>query len=382
MQENASCSFTLNGEDSLFEAADSILPGKMDTPALLRVLQEKMRVIPFGDYLRRYLYLATGMDGPFRDVPNETYRTILINAFRDSVTPGSLRGERMRLSTAAWRWLEFPTVQREGVLLLGFGLSMTVEDVNLLLTKACHGHELDPDDPLEGICRHCYARRYSFSRMQLLRSLLEEDPETWKTRLEKGTPGSGFHAERMIHDDLALLRRLAAAGQPTPMIRKTREVFTVLYDQVCAKIAKEMNKERSAVTCSDVERHFCPITRLDAHGNMVMKLHRDLRPILEGKRMSRHRAYLLLNRQLEPARHDILNLLFFLRAEEDAWAEPRQRLTQFVDRADRLLGECGFSPVYTADPYECLLMLSLLSEDPMGFYLDVLEQALDRGEKA
>ena len=52
MQENASCSFTLNGEDSLFEAADSILPGKMDTPALLRFLQEKMRVIPFGDYLQ------------------------------------------------------------------------------------------------------------------------------------------------------------------------------------------------------------------------------------------------------------------------------------------------------------------------------------------
>ena len=382
LEGERSFSFTLKGNNKLRALEEELRGSELFSPLIYDEMRTEIRAIPFGDYLKRYIYVNSSLSGHFREVPVKEYRQILMDTFRENGVPATIEKSETRLATVTGRWLEQYKVGRETVLLLGFGLGMMEEEVDSFLTDALHDHAMHPDDPLEGICRHCYARRYSFSRMQLLRSLLEEDPETWKTRLEKGTPGSGFHAERMIHDDLALLRRLAAAGQPTPMIRKTREVFTVLYDQVCAKIAKEMNKERSAVTCSDVERHFCPITRLDAHGNMVMKLHRDLRPILEGKRMSRHRAYLLLNRQLEPARHDILNLLFFLRAEEDAWAEPRQRLTQFVDRADRLLGECGFSPVYTADPYECLLMLSLLSEDPMGFYLDVLEQALDRGEKA
>ena len=298
MKELSSCSFTLDAEDRLFEAADTLLPEKTDSPTLLNFFRDRMRVIPFGDYLKRYLYLAAGMEGPFHEIPNETYRKILINAFRENVTPASLRGDRVHLSTAAWRWLEYPTAQRDGVLLLGFGLSMTVEDVNLLLTNACHGHVLDPDDPLEGICAHCYARQYSFSRMKLLRSMLAEAPETWESQLKQKSPGAGFRAERMLHDDLSLLRRLSAAEQPTPMVRKTREVFSALYDQVCVQIAKEMNKERAAVTCSDIERHFCPITRLDAHGNMIMTLRRDMRTFLEGKRMSRHRVYMLLNTRL------------------------------------------------------------------------------------
>ena len=378
MKEHSSCSFTLDAEDRLFEAADTLLPEKTDSPTLLNFFRDRMRVIPFGDYLKRYLYLAAGMEGPFHEIPNETYRKILINAFRENVTPASLRGDRVHLSTAAWRWLEYPTAQRDGVLLLGFGLSMTVEDVNLLLTKACHGHVLDPDDPLEGICAHCYARQYSFSRMKLLRSMLAEAPETWESQLKQKSPGAGFRAERMLHDDLSLLRRLSAAEQPTPMVRKTREVFSALYDQVCVQIAKEMNKERAAVTCSDIERHFCPITRLDAHGNMIMTLRRDMRTFLEGKRMSRHRVYMLLNNRLPLTRYDLLNLIFFLCAGKNAWAEPRERLAWFKDQANRYLAECGFGPVYMADPYECLLILSLLSEDPMGFYLDILEQAMEK----
>ena len=375
MAESATVSFTLEGERHLFETAESFSLGHLNAQELLFTLKERIRVIPFGDYLRRYLYRATGMEGTFSEVPDDTYQQILLDAFHDSGTPASLTGQWLRLSTVTRRWLEQPTVRRDVVMLLGFGLSMQAEEVNLLLQSACHDHALDPDDPLEGICLHCYQRHYSFSRMSLLRSLLPEPEEKWESLLGIGTSGSSFLMQRTIHEDSALLKRLSVSTPPTPQALKIRAHFLSLYDRVCESIARETGKARAAVTCSDIERCFCPVTRLDSHGNMVMTLQPELRPYLEGRRLNRHRAYQLLHHQIEPSRYDLLNLLFYLRTEEDLQADSQKRLMHFLDQANPLLTECGYGPVYMADPYECLLMLSLLSEDPMGTYLDMLESA-------
>ena len=40
---------------------------------------------------------------------------------------------------------------------------------------------------------------------------------------------------------------------------------------------------------------------------------------------------------------------------------------------DGLLAECGFEPLYPADPYDCFILICILSVDPMGTYADVLE---------
>ena len=180
----------------------------------------------------------------------------------------------------------------------------------------------------------------------------------------------------MIHEDLTLLKRLSSISLPTPQLQKTRAHFLTLYKRVCKSIAREMGKPLAAVTCSDVERHFCPVTRLDPHGNMIMTLQPELQPYLEGRRMNRHRAYMLLHHQIEPSRYDLLSLLFYLKAEEDFQADSRKRLEHFLDKANQMLEECSHGPVCTTDPYEYLLILSLMSEDPMGTYLDFLESAL------
>ncbi len=43
-----------------------------------------------------------------------------------------------------------------------------------------------------------------------------------------------------------------------------------------------------------------------------------------------------------------------------------------------MLDACGFGPVYTGDPYECLLMMALSTPDPMETYVDVMRMARDQ----
>ena len=48
-------------------------------------------------------------------------------------------------------------------------------------------------------------------------------------------------------------------------------------------------------------------------------------------------------------------------------------LKDFIHTTNRMLERCGMGPLYIANPYECFILMCLLSEDPLGTYSDVLE---------
>ena len=58
--------------------------------------------------------------------------------------------------------------------------------------------------------------------------------------------------------------------------------------------------------------------------------------------------------------------------------EPEERLEHYRTEMNRMLDACGFGPVYTGDPYECLLMMALSTPDPMETYVDVMRMARDQ----
>ena len=144
---------------------------------IYQALVKKLRFIPFGDYLKRYIYQAAEMTGSFREIDPEVYRRILTDSFRETGTPASFEPTTARLSMLAKNWLTQQTVRRSVVLLLGFGLRMTEDEVNDMLLKALQEQSLNEKDPMELICAYCYRNHLSFASYERLSAAFRGMPE-------------------------------------------------------------------------------------------------------------------------------------------------------------------------------------------------------------
>ena len=58
-----------------------------DMDVIYETLKEKVQILSFGDHLKRYLYRKAGMSRDYLQIPPETYRTVLCNAFKENQTP-------------------------------------------------------------------------------------------------------------------------------------------------------------------------------------------------------------------------------------------------------------------------------------------------------
>ena len=56
-------------------------------------------------------------------------------------------------------------------------------------------------------------------------------------------------------------------------------------------------------------------------------------------------------------------------------SDAKTRFLEFVDDTNTILNECSMGEILTSNPYECFIMMCMLSEDPLGTYADVLEMS-------
>ena len=377
--EERSFSFTLQGKKKLAKASAFLEYRGMDDQLIYQTIRDDVKAIPFCDYLKRYIYLNSGMSGSYKDIPLKEYRQTLMDAFRENGVPASMDNKDVRLATGTGRWLEQTRTGRDTVLLLGFGLRMLAEEVDDLLMTALHGHRLDPEDPLEGICRYCYIHNYGFDKMRRLRQMYAQGPSSLEQyKLETG---SRLQAGRIIRQDRELLEGLFNAGSKTAMKRRTEECFQKLVRDAQRKMILESSGQLNGnVSAADMERVFCPPVFRDRYGNLKLSIRPELRQELSSKRFTRQHLHLLLSGKKEPDRYDLLTLGFYMHAGSagtNAPSDVSQRVKLFEENMNRILDDCGYGPVYTADPYECYLMMSLASDDPMEAYSNVMEMALD-----
>ena len=117
--------YTDRGWNDLYEIVDDPDFCGHEAEKIYRDLTQKQRLIPFCDYLKRFLYDSAGLSGSFREIPLSEYQGILRAAFRETGTPASFDDVSTRLSAASANWLTRNNVSRSTVLLLGFGL-MTI----------------------------------------------------------------------------------------------------------------------------------------------------------------------------------------------------------------------------------------------------------------
>lgn len=413
--------FTENAWDALYTAVDSEAFLKNDAETIYHALSQSLRVVPFGDHLKRYIYRRAGMTEPFAEVELDTYRQIIRDSFAENGVPPSFEPTTAKLSSLSKNWLTQQTVSRKVVFLLGFGLGMNEEDVDLLLTKALREQSFNAKDPFEVICWYCFKNGYSYYRFEdLYRAFECSEPSGLNMPLlfDEATVMARSTVMELSGDAalIAFAARLKTKDNRTKLSVSARRCFDKLFErskQVAARILNETelrknkmdlartearllndptvsDSERAArlermrasrtelspedITESDLEKMICSAIPVDRHGNLTPGKASKLNSQFAGKRFSRQHISEILAGKADVTRFDIITLSFFIESQSlEEHPNAKERFTHFITVTNGYLADCSMGSLYITNPYECFVLMCILSEDPLGTYADVWE---------
>ena len=372
----------------LYETVDSKMFAEYDSEAIYNMLESKMKILSFGDYLKRYIYIKSGMTEEFGEVGVSDYQQIIKYSFAENRTPVSFTPTTAKLSALSKNWLTQQTVRRNVVFLLGFGLNMSAEDVNLFLTKAVREPGINPKNPFEVICWYCFKNHLSFHRYEKLTEAFEElkTEEPFINISEEYTIGlrNGMNQIRCDEDLMLYLARLktkdnknffsmTALNSYKELFEKSRELAVDLLNEMEENSGKYSLEN---VSESDLERILCASIPLDRYGNLAPEKASKLNAQFFGRRFSRQRVGEILAGNTEVNRFDLMTLNFFIFSQKcEEYSNNKKLFYDYVDSTNEILNKCSMGTIYVQNPYECFLMMCMISEDPLGTYADVWEMS-------
>ena len=419
--------FTQIANEVFYDTVDDPYFRDKDLDSIYEVLMSKIRVVPFGDYLKRYIYTKAKMEGDYLAVPLSDYRQIICDEFTERQTPASFEPTSSRLRNLAKNWLEQKNVSRSVVLLLGFGLGMPVQDVNEFLTKVLKEQGLNAKDPFEVICWYCYTNGYGYPKFDQLWS-------QYKTREKDSSPvGSLEHTSEFkqrllsIKNEELLWQYLDQLPIRPGTFRQSvmcREQFDQLYEKTREWVAdvlnemdegdlrvdaerlqdkldhsdryndyekremitrqKKQGKRYSAeeITPADVERVILASVPKDQNGNLMSMKTSTLNAVFSGTRMSRQHIGEIIAGKAPITRNDLLTLSFFSFGKTmDDYDTRLARYNAFIESTNKVLKKSDMEEVYLVNPYEIFIVMCMLSDDPVGTFSDVWERSYkDEGE--
>ncbi|MBR3020068.1 MAG: hypothetical protein IKH57_23850 [Clostridia bacterium] len=346
-------------------------------------LKKDFSELRFGEYLKRYLYRKAEMTEPFDAIPAETFQKMILAEFSSRQVPAHFTPASASLRKLSGNWLAQKTVSRQVVLLLGFGLGMPLEDVELFLTKGLLETSLSPKDPFEVICWYCYRDAlgyYAFS-------------DLWQTYLAQPYEMLRYSA---AEEKTARLRKLRAQITDTDSLRSylshlprnlgakklqsvtAREHFERLFEEACVLCAdiffdQDEKNRKAKVTAAGVESILYASIPRDSNGNLLPAHDASLHGIFSGKRLTRQRISDILSGGVAITRYDLMTLSFLNMALREDFPSQSERARAFHRDTDRMLEACGMRPIYPANPYESFLALCIATEDPLYTFADVFE---------
>ena len=377
---------------------------RMDSETIFRYLSEEMEIVSFGDYLKRYIYERASITEPFQQIPEEYYADYLSDSFTMNRAPHSFTPVRAHWGNIVRRWLRSGSVKRDTVFLLGFGLNMTEQDVSMFLTKVIKEQDFRLSDPREAIFWHCYHLGLPYAEALALMHYYEtaeltdgashqsDDIPTGKPVEESGeTPSSSprfwesaqkalpvyLSNPKMIKPYLLWLK----TGQKDPQEGLSHE-FELIYkraaDTARAVVRENKGLDQSGSKLSgafDIESILYSGTGRTDGKNLLSASKSLLSKQIGIKRLSRQRLSLLLRKQARVERSDIITLMFLIYAVSVEKEWPTERLTEFIDETGAILERCDMMGIYPVNPYECFVLMCLLTEEPLSVFNDVWEMS-------
>ena len=391
MDANRGPDFTNRAWNVLYDAVDSTYFRDKEADLIYAALRDNLRFISFGDYLKRYIYQKACLEEPFESVPLKVYQQSIKGAFSDNNTPESFEPTTAKLSAMSKKWLTQQTVRRKVVFLLGFGLAMSVEDVNEFLKKGLREQGINAKDPFEVICWYCYKNRYSFLKFEKLWQIYcDTPPDTLDMKLLYSDLTIGArNAMRSINSDAALIAfvtKLKTSDHEHKYSVTARKCFDELYERARELVAAIYNEEEDRggkrfytsedISESDLEHMISSAIPVDRHGNLTPAKASALNAQFAGKRFSRQHIHEILAGKAEVTRFDLITLNFFIYAcTVDDYPNVKARYSSFIESTNRILERCFWGELYISNPYECFVLMCILSEDPMATYADVWEMS-------
>ena len=382
---------------------------EMAPDAIFRYLTEQMEMVSFGDYLRRYIYEGSGMTVPFGEVPEKYYIDYISQSFAMNRAPHSFGPVKTRWSGIIKRWLRSDSVKRSSVFLLGFGLNMRDTDVSAFLTKVLKEQDFRFEVPEEAVFWHCYHHGLPYSRaLELLEYQRCENrafssassQETEGGSVQGGSDNTGdasvadakfwesvrsvlpvyLSNESKLREYLLFLRQKGQASANAVFTE-----FQQVYERALGAAAQVMReegtgtgKEEKIPSAYDIENMLNGAAPRTASKNLPPLTRSLLFRHFHHMRLSRQRISRLLRRDAEPSRFDILTLLFLIYAVEVDKEWPDSRYIRFVDEANAILARCRMMGLYPVNPYECFILMCLLTEEPLAVYNDVWEMSYNK----
>ena len=413
--------FTEAAWESWYDAVDDVCFQRQDAKIIYNSLKHRLKIISFGDYLKRYIYLKAELKETFDEIPLKEYQSIIKEAFLENHTPPSFAPTTAKLSALSKNWLTQQTVKRNVVFLLGFGLRMSAEDVNMFLTKALLEPEINPKNPFEVICWYCYKKGFSYLKFEKLwetYNKLSVNNYAMEDAFEERTIGirNDMH---MIQNDEMLLKhvsRLKVGDNQSYISITAKECFDLLYDEARDIIAQLYNQSedeqytkamyeyvqklsendrlydsekikrieqfcakkkiftRCDISESDIEDVICAAIPKDRYGNLKPSKASRLSKHFLGKRFSRQRIGNILSGEAEVTRFDLITLNFFIFSQKlNVYPDAKVRYIQFYESTNKILDRCFLGKIYVQNPYECFVLMCILAEDPLATYADVWE---------
>jgi len=418
--------FTEMAWEHLYDAVDNPYFEDLDSELIYEALENQLQLIPFGDYLKRYIYRKYKMTDPFEQVPLQEYQAIIRESFHKNRTPASFTPGTAKLNALSKNWLTQTSVNRQVVFLLGFGLSMTEEDVMHFLTYVLREQGINMKDPFEVICWYCFAHGYGFDKYQELNEKYARltEKETSEDKLFSQETVYVRHMVREAEDEEQLMEILAQLKKENASYKLSvtaRKFFLSLFEEAKTIIAdiynrdekekldnktseykrklevndhltqeeknrriQKMNQTGKAfapedITERDIEQIICSAIPLDRHGNLTKAKAGSLNEQFTGKRFSRQHIRQVLDGKTEVNRFDLITLKFFVFSQHpDEYSNTRKRYRHFIDSTNEILEQCSMAPLYVANPYECFILMCILSDDPLGTYADVWELSYNK----
>ena len=250
-----------------------------DADVIFHYLYKEMELVSFGDHLKRYIYERAGIEEPFGEVPQEVYRDIAVDSFRETYTPKSMNPTSTKLPALVNNWLTQASVKRETVFLLGFGLRMSAEDVSDFLTRVLKEQDFDFHNPEEVIYWYCYSKQLPYSKAEEYK----ENYKSMEPAADKGKVAEVISCDFTIDTEEKLLKYLAClkAGWDDPMNEKSQafQEFLRLLEhakQIIAAMYQKDEEEKGRakvwkpenITPSDLEKVICNGIPINKMGNL------------------------------------------------------------------------------------------------------------------
>nr|WP_294679608.1 hypothetical protein [uncultured Blautia sp.] len=362
-----------------------------DADVIFHYLYKEMELVSFGDYLKRYIYERAELDEPFSEVPQEVYRDIVVDSFKETYTPKSMSPTTAKLGSLVNNWLTQASVKRETVFLLGFGLRMSAEDVSEFLTRVLREQDFDFHNAEEVIYWYCYSKHLGYYKAEEYKEKFKELKPLEKKPGEilYGTELNLDSEEKLLdylayvkgHCDDPMSEKSQAFKEFMALVYRAKKIIAAMYQEDEEENGRKKIWKPENINASDLEKVICSGIPINKMGNLKKMSASILARHFSQKRFSRQRINNILNHKFPVERFDLITLEFFVISQEMQDDDPYTRYRHFINEIQEILGRCGMSEIYIVNPYECFLLMCLLTDCPLAVFSEIWERSYEEGEE-